>query len=307
VVSTVIPVFNGVGFLADAVASVYAQTVVPDEVIVVDDGSTDGTADVLRSLEKTCPSTLRWVTQPNRGEANARNVGIQLATGDFVAFLDHDDRWVPEKLGKQLGHLAARPDLSMSFTGYKISFMTPVSPGEGPTPSLPFKQWNPDPAAVLEKLMRSCAIRPPSSVLIRRDALARVPGFDESLRSFGSDWLMWLNIAAAGMKIGYLADPLVDYRWHGRNISRGRRAFYDAACEVFDRFFATRRDAIPVEGRARRGRWWRSRWHMLAAIDASECGDKVSARNHILRAARINPFSVRPGWIRMLGVGIPSS
>jgi glycosyltransferase involved in cell wall biosynthesis len=296
-VSVVVPVYNGRQFLSEAVASIYAQTAPPDEVIVVNDGSTDDTEELLRRLEADLPESFHWVSRPHRGEASARNTGLGLAHGEFVAFIDHDDRWYPEKLAKQLGQLASEPELGLSFTGYHQT--------DGATATLvQHAAWDSDPAAVLRRLMRSCVVGPPSCVLARRAALERVPAFDERL-SLGCDWLMWLNLAAAGIRIGYVPEPLFEYRWHGGNLSRGPARYYESACQIFERFFETDRPPISFQGRDRDPGWWRARWHMLAAVNAVQTGAKTVARRHILRAAMLRPASIRPGWVRMLGVGTP--
>jgi hypothetical protein len=112
---------------------------------------------------------------------------------------------------------------------------------------------------------------------------------------------MWLDIAAAGLAIDYIAEPLVDYRWHGGNMSRGEALYFESACEVFDRFFARDR-SWEIRRESRR---WRSRWRLAAAIHAIQSGDRSAARRRIIAAARIRPASIRPGWARKLGIGPP--
>jgi glycosyltransferase involved in cell wall biosynthesis len=92
-ITAAIPVYNGEAFLADAIESVLAQTFRPSEVLVIDDGSTDGSADVARRYPE-----VRYVHQENRGDAGARNAAIEHAQGDHIAFLDADDVWKPRKL-----------------------------------------------------------------------------------------------------------------------------------------------------------------------------------------------------------------
>lgn len=96
-ISVIIPVYNGQRFLAQAVNSVLKQTVPPGEVIVVDDGSTDGSADIARSF----PTPVCTIFQENKGPAAARNAGVKEARGQLIAFLDADDIWLPEKLARQ--------------------------------------------------------------------------------------------------------------------------------------------------------------------------------------------------------------
>ena len=318
-VSVVIPAYNSEGFIAETIDSVYAQTVLPAEVIVVDDGSTDGTSSLLGQLAGRLPATFRWVTQKNGGEASARNLGVRLATGRFVAFLDHDDLWHPEKLARQLDQFAADPELSVSFTALTLVPYERADDGSlrphgglrgaaGPLREVPergvqylHKSWDPDPQPMLQELMSHSPIGSASTVLVRREALDRVPGFSES-RPISDDWLMWLNMAAAGSRFGHVPEALVEYRWHESNLSGYRLRRMNSHCAAFDQFLAT--NELPRRTRRQlRLRWWCAHRHLIAAIAEAQAGDGAGARRHILRAARVYPPSIRPGWVRMLGIG----
>jgi glycosyltransferase involved in cell wall biosynthesis len=124
-VSTIIPVYDGERYLAQAIESVLAQTYRPTEVIVVDDGSTDGSARVAKGFAPA----VRYCFQSNAGAAVARNRGVALATGRFFAFLDADDRWMENKLALQMEAFGRDPQLDMAF-GHIIQFRTP-DPAEG--------------------------------------------------------------------------------------------------------------------------------------------------------------------------------
>jgi glycosyltransferase involved in cell wall biosynthesis len=274
-VSAVLPVHNGADFVAQAIESIYAQTVLPTEVIVVDDGSTDDTPKILDGFEGR--PGFRLVRKPQGGPASARNVGVELATSDYIAFLDHDDLWRPTKLERQLATFD--PGWGMSFTAVEVS---------GTADSLSefevFEDWDPRWRAVLRRLERSCAVRPPSSILVRREALLQAGPFEAA--SFGEDWLMWLRFVARENDVGFISEPLTEYRWHGENRSRDEAgAFFDCACEVFDRY-----------GDRQLRAWWR----LLNAIYAHEHRDRRRARRRILEAVRIRPWSTRPGWVRLL-------
>ena len=110
-VSVIIPVWNGERFLAEAVESVLKQTYAPHEVIVVDDGSTDGSAEVAKSFG----ALVRYYFQARRGAAAARNHGVELSRGNFIAFLDADDIWVKDKLARQMKSFEDNPELDMVF------------------------------------------------------------------------------------------------------------------------------------------------------------------------------------------------
>ncbi len=103
-VSTIIPVYNGQHYLAETLASALAQAHPRHEIIVVDDGSTDGTAAIVRAHP-----TVRYLHQLNQGHGAAKNTGVAAARGDYLAFLDADDLWTPDKLSRQLEHLLANP------------------------------------------------------------------------------------------------------------------------------------------------------------------------------------------------------
>jgi glycosyltransferase involved in cell wall biosynthesis len=111
-ISCIVPVFNGERYLGEAIDSILAQTYRPVEIIVVDDGSTDGTAAVAARYG----DRIRYVRQNNGGAPTARNLGLSVAMGEFVAFLDSDDLWHPEKLQRQMACFEARADLDLCVT-----------------------------------------------------------------------------------------------------------------------------------------------------------------------------------------------
>ncbi len=117
-VSVVIPVFNGAPFVEKAVESVRAQTIKDVEIIVVDDGSTDGTQAVLAELQES--KGIIWLQQEHGGPARSRNRGIAAARGEFVALLDCDDIWLPDKLEAQLAIVRARPEVGVVHTDYEV-------------------------------------------------------------------------------------------------------------------------------------------------------------------------------------------
>ncbi len=324
-VSVIIPAYNSAGYLTEAIDSAYSQTVEPAEVIVVNDGSTDNTELLLARLAKALPRTFEWITQPNSGPGSARNAGVSLAKGDFIAFLDSDDLWAPDKLARHLAHFAAEPHLTLSFTARTITRYDTaqdgslelrteerrlgVSPkaltsatGEPMTDATAFyPDPSPDPEVVLASLMSHPTIGTSSVVMVRRAAFEKVPKFKE--RSSVDDWTMWLHMALRGMRFGFIPDALVEYRWHNDNLTSDRRRQLSDICVMLDEFNAVA--DLPWRLRKKiRLRRWRAYWHLATAIEAIQHGDKDHARHHIMVAARVHPASVRPGWARMLGIGL---
>ena len=183
-VSVVIPTYNLAALLPGAVESVRAQGWPELEIIVVDDGSTDGTPEVLEGLARE-HANLRWFRQENAGAAAARNRGIEEARGRWVAFLDADDLWMPGKLAAQFEALAARPSASFSYTDVR------VRREDGEEGDL---VYGTERQPLIVQLLAANLFATPT-VLARRDCFREVGLFDASLRT-GEDWDMWLRLAA---------------------------------------------------------------------------------------------------------------
>jgi len=207
VVSVVIPTYNYGRYLGQAIDSALIQASgdLTLEVIVVDDGSTDDTAGVVERFG----SAVRYERQENRGPSAARNRGIAEARGDFVAFLDADDHWLPGKLALQLRELSVRADTA----GVHSAFIVQLPSGETGRVGRYWRQPGHHPT--FRDLLRGNSINM-STVLIRRETLASVGPFDESLRT-AEDWDLWLRLFLAGHRLHYMATPLALTRHHTEN------------------------------------------------------------------------------------------
>ena len=199
-ISCIVPVYNGARFVAEALDSILAQSLPPNEIIVVDDGSTDATPAVVDRYARH----VTYLRQDNRGPAGARNRGIAMSTGEFLSFLDADDLWRENKLERQLHALESNPAAGICI-------------------SLVQNFWVEELAHERERLRDDRFAQPmPGHVcqclLARRSAFETVGTFDESKRvSEDSDW--FLRAARAGIGKLIIDEPLVDRRIHQNNIS----------------------------------------------------------------------------------------
>lgn len=217
-VSVIIPVYNGEAFLADAVASIRSQSYEPMEIIVVDDGSTDGTAAVARQLA----GAVQYICQPNSGPPAARNRGLKTARGDVIAFLDVDDLWSENKLEIQLERLARTPPADLVLGHIQLMMLNGRVDGR-PV----FVPWE-EPKLALSV----------GAALIRRSVFDRVGLFDESLRYCDDcDWFM--RARECGVSLQIHKDVTQYYRRHENNITNqqsiGNRYTIEALKRSIDR------------------------------------------------------------------------
>lgn len=203
-VSVVMPAYNAGLTVERALASIAAQTVKPKEVIVVDDGSSDDTVARIKAMAGRMNGIrLRAFTQANQGAGAARNRAVAAASGAWLAFLDSDDEWLPAKLQRSL-EVSQAGDLVMSSHN-----LFNVGP-EGESLNDSRARWLRDPADPYRTLFLRGFISS-STVLVRREAVVAVGGFDATLRS-AQDYELWLAVLAqAGGRFETFADPLLRY------------------------------------------------------------------------------------------------
>jgi glycosyltransferase involved in cell wall biosynthesis len=224
-ISIVIPTYDRLAYLRDAVNSVLAQTVSDWELIVVDDGSTDDTVAWLESLQDP---RLRIVQHQHTAcPALLRNIGIELATAEWIAFLDSDDKWLPEKLEHQLHYHAAGSRFRWSYTAHSI-----IDAAGESRPAEQFKARKPYTGWIFRELLQLDAIIALPSVFAERSLLTEVGGFDETM-DFVEDYDLWLRLALHA-ECGIVDEPLTIVRTH-RSTSFDRVEVDEAFMTVYRR------------------------------------------------------------------------
>lgn len=236
-VSVVIPVYNGDRYIAAAIDSVLAQTWQDFEIIGVDDGSTDDTAAILQAYSDRYSDRIRSVHQVNQGVAAARNQGIHLAQGEWVAFLDADDTFLPSKLAAQLAFAAANPHLGMIHSGWqRVSesgdLLKVVEP------------WHEVPHLTLESWLRWKPVLP-SAMLFQRAWLAQAGGFDPRFPP-AEDTELVLRLAAMGCEADWLRQVTVNYRQHEASAMHQGLPQARSLSAVIDHFFSQPHLSEPI-------------------------------------------------------------
>ncbi|MEK6643526.1 MAG: glycosyltransferase [Planctomycetota bacterium] len=206
-ISVIIPTYNRVAYLREALDSVAAQTFRSYEVIVVDDGSTEPIADAIEG-HTTSPRVVRQVIQ---GPAAARNSGIQAATADVVAFLDNDDLWLPEKLARFMEAMRRDPDVPIWYG--------PMQPIESDGRHVPGRTKPCVGGWITEALFRSSFVHVPT-VVCRKELLVDAACFDETL-PVCEDYDLWLRLSVQ-TRFGLIEEPLALRRLHGDRLSKAR-------------------------------------------------------------------------------------
>ena len=302
-VSVVIPCFNTERYIAATLRAVLAQAGAELEVIVVDDGSTDGSAAL---VARDFPQ-VRLVRRTNAGVAAARNTGIEAATSDWVAFCDADDIWLPGKLAAQFAAIQAAPGCRMSYTAWEVW----VSAEAEPLPELlqrlasqaqDTQRWAGATGWLYPELLLDCVVWT-STVLMQRSLLAETGGFDTGLR-IGEDYDLWLR-ASRLTRIERVAQPLALYRQHPASITRSApRDNYRG--RVVQRALSTWGLAGP-DGRladaAAVRRELALSWSQYAYTQL-QVGQRAAARRSVREALRVQPGHWL-GWKLLLRSWLP--
>jgi glycosyltransferase involved in cell wall biosynthesis len=263
-IAAVIPVYNGEAFLRTAIESVLAQTSPVDELVILDDGSTDNT----RAVALSYGQHLRYIFQENRGLAAARNAGAAASTCEWVAFLDCDDWWLPEKIAKQRALIESNPDAVLIYSDQwecesagKMLYIEAVPPQQ------------------LWPQLRTRNGLSSSVAIVRRDALTSIGGYDEGLRAC-EDWDFYVRLHAKG-PFAYIAEPLAVYRLSPGTMSTNA----DRMLQNFEAILeSTLLNGLQGWSRILWRRRARSRQLLSAGLIARKAGHRDQERAHLWRS-----------------------
>jgi hypothetical protein len=289
-ISIVIPAYNAEAFIAEAIDSVLAQDYLSYEIIVVDDGSTDNTPGILETYQ----NHLRVIRQPNAGLGPARNAGITAARGELIAFLDADDRWLPEKLSKQYECLTHHPKAGLVHSDLlewrpQESTQTHRELGRGEFQG-----------SCLQRLIHNNRVLP-STVLVKKECLDRVGNFDPK-PSGVEDWDLWLRIARQ-YDFAFVAEPLVLYRMHDANMSANSLRMRTGEFYVLQKTLAN----MPELTQAIDPASLHKRMYDLAfdiGYHHFQLGNLSAAREYFLKALGFRSFSAK-AWGYLLACYLP--
>lgn len=220
-ISVIIPAYNAEKYLSDAIVSVLKQTVPVDEIIVVDDGSTDGTKTIAQEFNKN----VQYVYQENKGVAAARNKGLNLSKGDFITFIDADDIWLKNKIELQLQLFKKTPEAEMI-----IGFLQRV-----------YKESNEEFFKVFDGDEPGIFVLQLGSTLIRKEVFKKVGNFDEEMTlSEDLDW--FLRSREEGINVEVHEDVVQLYRQHEKNITKNRKVTNSFMLKAFKKSLERRRE-----------------------------------------------------------------
>ena len=291
-VSVIIPTYNYARFLPNAIDSALAQTFREYEIIVVDDGSTDNTADVA----KRYAGQIRYHHQENRGLSGARNAGCRLASGELFAFLDADDEWNREKLERQVAVMDASPELGLVST--YMRFM------DADRKALPGRKPAIVPGETLIDIIER-GTAAPSSFMVRRACFEAAQGFDEQLTAM-EDLDFCLRLARHS-PIKHIHEELGLYRVHGPSLSGNPSKVYPSYIAIFQKLLndpSARRAGGIVRRRL-------ARYSYLWGVHQLKANSAIEGKRWVRAAIATYPMvgwlldASRPWWIRLVNVMKP--
>lgn len=282
-VSIILPLYNGEEFIGETLDSIAQQSFTASELIIVDDGSTDDSCNIIKRIssdsEYPILSNLQILSKKNGGVASARNFGVQAAKGKYLAFIDQDDLWLPQKLERQIAALES----SKAVWCYS-SYLRFYADGKEKTR----KRGSSDRIETLRSLVFGKLFIPPSTVLIEKSICEKEGGFvSEFIPS--DEWDLFLTLAEKYAP-SYCSEVLVRFRSHAASTAKKqKRKIFDAQLKVLEKHFsALKANGFQSDAKKRKANVL---WHIGKEHEAE--GDKKSAKKYYSQAIKNNPTRVK--------------
>jgi glycosyltransferase involved in cell wall biosynthesis len=288
-VSVVLPAWNREASIRAAVNSVLSQTFVDFELLVVDDGSTDNTMAMLDDIAD--PRLRRLSRTGNGGASAARNIGIRAAIGDWVAFQDSDDEWLPQKLEMQIARLdASGPEVVVCYTGMVIVGQSDPQGKAGrttvkyiPGPEIPVLEGE------LHETLLGQSFISTQMFMARRTTLLEIDGFDETLPSL-VDWDCLIRLSLRGHFL-FVDQPMVLQRFSDNSLTKSRGKRLQSRIRILGKH----QQSLAAHPRLL------ARHHVAIAGEQRRTGDMPAARASLMAAIKECPFSIA-AWSRLIGL-----
>lgn len=274
--SVVIPTFQRPKLLREAVRSVLAQTFADFEVIVVEDGVQDGQDNALDAIND---ARVRHIIQEHAGRSAARNRGIAEARGEWIAFLDDDDLYLPNKMASEISFLNTHPCVDLVACGTSVTTIDGVE----------LQSYSPrtsDPSPTLLDLLNGCMFAT-CGVTVRKEALAQMDVCFDPALEYAEDWDFYLRLGLTGAQMAWLPEILSVYRGYRREAAELLLEMNRSGKQVLDRFFA--RPDLSPEVLERKNEAY-TRFHLSWACRAYVCQASLLAQRELLRALRYQPL-----------------
>jgi glycosyltransferase involved in cell wall biosynthesis len=269
-VSVIIPTYNRSVYVRQAVGSVFNQTLRNFEILVIDDGSTDDTAQMIKSM---ADPRLRYLPQANAGRSVARNRGMEVAQGEYIAFLDDDDLYLPHKLEVQVAFLEDHGEVDLVASGTQI-----VDENEGVIKAS--RPWLDQPLLTLETCLSACPLHT-CSVLFRRAVLTRLDHWFDPAMALAEDTDFFVRLLLIGCRMAWLPEIVSAYRQHSDN-SQQDGAKYAASYEyLLNKVFA--RPDLPASIQSEHDRLY-AHCYLYNACRCYDAGQVIAAQKVLQRA-----------------------
>jgi glycosyltransferase involved in cell wall biosynthesis len=250
-VSVIIPVYNGDRYILQAIESTLNQTYQDYEIVVIDDGSSDNSFEILQPYLQSNRDKIRYQKQDNQGVAAARNLGLKIARGSYIAFLDQDDYFFPDKLEAQVNYLEANPEIGMVHSGWQRvdangKFLGTIEPWQN-TPQLDLQSW---------LLWKPVLL---GAMMFRRHWLDDVAGLDTQFQQVCDLDLVW-RLSLAGCQTGWLRQLTLYYREHGDNDSLNTLVQAQESEAILDKFYNLPQVPLEIKNLEKEYRYYTLVW-----------------------------------------------